>query len=287
MPGHARGGIGRVARARGSRRPRADERDLVPSLQRNLRPYLSIYDPSAGSWSHRTHAGWGTINEPSYGGIARQGDRVFASDMSTALDLANGIVAFDVVLGTSQQIAAGDVIDLNLGLDGKLWALTLTGVAHSFDPATNAFLGSVSMAGSGAGVRALAVSASGDFYAATNGFVAHLAPDGTLLGTLPLSGSLLDVDIAPDGLLAIGTRVGGVWLSDTSLVSATQIGAGRWNSFVAFVPEPATGALVALGLALLAGQRRAARWRLNTMKWWRRRESNPRPHGVQPARLRA
>jgi hypothetical protein len=25
----------------------------------------------------------------------------------------------------------------------------------------------------------------------------------------------------------------------------------------------------------------------NSLQWWRRRESNPRPHGVQPARLRA
>jgi len=46
-------------------------------------PYLSTLDPVTGTWSHVTHAGWDTVNNVSYGGVARYGPCVFATDMAT------------------------------------------------------------------------------------------------------------------------------------------------------------------------------------------------------------
>src|SRR5262249_4859030 len=56
--------------------PAEDARDLVADSSGNIlvyngtfSPYLSTYSTS-GSWSHQTFAGWSTVNNVSYGGIA-------------------------------------------------------------------------------------------------------------------------------------------------------------------------------------------------------------------------
>jgi hypothetical protein len=246
----------------------AHPRDLVTSplgeihlYNGTFEPYMSTHDPALGSWSHATHAEWSTVNNVSYGGIARSGDRVFVTDMSTANGTASGIVVFDTVLGSAQRIASGiQATDLNLGLDGRLWVLDEDGSVYAFDPVTLAAVGSVSTAASGGTVRALAVAASGDFYLATwEGFVAHLDPGGNLVDTLSIGRYLTDIDLAPSGLLAIGTWLDGSWLSDTTLSGAQQIESGRWDSFVAFVPEPDAGPLLAAGVMLIASLGRRPR----------------------------
>jgi hypothetical protein len=224
-------------------------------------PYLASYAPATGAWSYITNPTWSTLNNVSYGGIASLGAKVFVTDMATANRPGSGVVVFDRASGTSQSFAAGvQAIDLTLGLDGKLWVLDHQLTARAYDPSTYAFLGSVVFAVSGtigSDVRSLAVDASGHFYVASwDGFVAHLNPGGGLVKTLTIGGSLMDIDIAPDGRLVIGTRLDGAWLSDTSLSSAQQFTSGRWNYFVTFIPEPTTGALVALGLVLLGSRRR-------------------------------
>ena len=223
-------------------------------------PYLSILDPMPDDWSHITHDGWSTINNVSYGGIARAGDRVFVTNMSTAGQPSSGVVVFDTAMGTSTEFASSlQPTDLNLGLDGKLWVLNGS-TAFAYDPASFASMGSVSIAAAGSDIRSLAVDADGNFYVATwGGNLARLAPDGSFMDSLSFGGSLTDVDVSPAGLLAVGTRLDGAWLTDTSLSDPVQIESNRWNSFVTFVPEPATlSALLILGALIARGSRRNA-----------------------------
>ncbi|WP_125931994.1 hypothetical protein [Thiosocius teredinicola] len=246
-------------------------RDLVIADNGNVHvfngtfdPYLSTYDSAADTWTHVTHTGWSTINNISYGGIATLGDRVFVTNMSTAGKSASGGVVFDTALGTSVGFASGiQAIDLNLGLDGNLWLLE-GGIAYAYDPTGLNLLGSVSLAAAGGDVRALAVDGLGDFFVATwDGLVAHLASDGTLIDSLQLNDSLTDIDLSANGVLAIGSRSEGAWLSTTDLNAATQVASGRWNYFVALapseVPLPGTLVLLSLGIGMLVTPARSAR----------------------------
>jgi len=199
-------------------------------------PYLSTFDPGSNSWSHTTDPSWSTINNVSYGGIARFGDRIFVTNMSTAGNPTSGVILFDLASATSTAFAGGlQAIDLTRGLDGKLWVLTGL-MAHAFDPTTLAPLGSVSMTAGSSDVRAIAVDAQGHFYtAAWTGVLAHLSPGGALIDSVNLGGSLMDIDLHPDGRLAVGSRLDGAWLTDTQLTAPTRFESNRWNSFVAFV----------------------------------------------------
>jgi hypothetical protein len=219
-------------------------------------PYLSTFDPVPNSWSHVTRADWATVNNVSYGGIARYGNNVFVTDMLEGSP-AGGVVVFDTGAGTSSEFATSlSPTDLNLGLDGKLWVLSGS-VAYAFNPATFAAMGSVNLPG-GFDIRGLAVDQNGDFYLATwDGVLAHVGPGGNLLGTRSFGGSLIDVDVSPGGGVLVGTRLDGAWLTDTSLSTPLQIESGRWNSFVSFVPEP--GVLYGVALLGVLGARRRAR----------------------------
>ena len=56
--------------------------------------------------------------------------------------------------------------------------------------------------------------------------------------------------------VAIGTRLNGAWLTDTTFANPQQIESGRWNTFVAFIPEPSAGGLVVQALLLVGFTRR-------------------------------
>src|SRR5262245_23111538 len=66
-------------------------------------PYLATYDPNAGSWSQTTYSGWSTVNNVSYGGLARFGSYIFATDMNTGGGAPNGIVRFDTSGGATTR----------------------------------------------------------------------------------------------------------------------------------------------------------------------------------------
>lgn len=221
-------------------------------------PYLSTYDPASGSWSHVTHAGWSTASDLTYGGIARSGNTVFVVDQETCCvspEEARGIIAFDLVLGTSIRFASDfDPVDLALGLDGRLWALDAEGaLARAFDPVSFAALGTVSLAAAG-DVRALAVGAAGEFFVATwDGRVVHLGSTGGFVASRSFAGSFIDIDLSSDGLIALGSRSGTTWLTDTIFSFATPIETGRVHAFVAFVPLPEPSGTVLLSAAIAVG----------------------------------
>src|SRR5258708_5340995 len=75
-------------------------------------PYLSTYVAASHTWTKQTFAGWDTIGNGSYGGVAAYQNFVFASDMSVLGD-AKGIVRFDNSGGPTIRFATDqDFIDV-------------------------------------------------------------------------------------------------------------------------------------------------------------------------------
>ena len=216
-------------------------------------PYLSNYDSQGGSWSHTTETGWSTINNVSYGGLALSGDTVFVTDMSTAgpNDNLNGILAFDQGTGAVTRFASGtNPQDLNIGLDGQLYALSGS-LVTIYDPNSLQQTGFVSL-GSAGDVRSVAADADGNIYAATwDGSLIKYAADGVLLESIALPGSAIDVDVSVDGMIAVGTRLDGVFLTDTDFSFSFNFDNGGWNTFVTFAPVPLPGAVWLFGCALM------------------------------------
>src|SRR5262245_132066 len=91
-------------------------------------PALATLNPVTNLWSQQTYGSWNTVNNVSYGGLALYQNYVFASDMTIAGDTAgqsNGVVRFDINTGNAVRFGNGlDTIDVNVGLDGKVYALS-------------------------------------------------------------------------------------------------------------------------------------------------------------------
>ena len=86
----------------------ADPNGLIHIFNGTFDPHLSTYDVMTDTWTHQTHSGWSTVNNVSYGGIARYQHFIFVTDMPTfgsLEDEATGIVRFDTMNGTSQRLA--------------------------------------------------------------------------------------------------------------------------------------------------------------------------------------
>ncbi len=205
-------------------------------------PYLATYNAQSATWSQTTYAGWSTVNNVSYGGLAQDGNYIFATDMNTASGPANGIVRFDTTTGTATRFGNSDFTDLNLGLDGKIYALAGSTVS-TYDPNSLSQLGTVTLPSDD--YRGVAVSAKGDIYAVDwTRVVSHWSAAGTLLGSVNLGsvagapsnlGNTLDIDVADDGTVAVGTWSGQVALMDSNLANVTFFDTGTNNTtFVTF-----------------------------------------------------
>jgi hypothetical protein len=214
-------------------------RDLVQDSTGNVyiyngtfAPALATYNPATSNWTQQGFAGWSTVNNVSYGGIGLFQNYIYVTDMTTANDPAgasNGIIRFNCTDGTATRFASGtDFIDLNIGLDGNLYALAGQTISV-YDPTTMALLRTIALPW-GNDYRGVAVNASGDILTANWGnTVTHFSSTGTLLDTVTLTGpggstwfgNPMDIDVASDGTLAVGTRSGHVVqiTSDLSSVS--------------------------------------------------------------------
>ena len=216
-------------------------------------PYLSSLDTASDSWTHRTAAGWSTVNNVSFGGLATYGNLVFVTDMRTfgSGDEASGIIMFDLLAGTSTRFAEGSQpIDLNIGLDGLLYVLEDSNVSV-YDPNTLGLQDSIRLITSD--TRTIAADADGNLYAGSwNGVLDKYNAAGTRVGSILTGASAIDLDVSVLGLLALGTRLDGVLLSDTSLSGITTLASPGWNHFVTFVtaPVPLPPSALMLGTAL-------------------------------------
>lgn len=221
-------------------------------------PALDTYSKATSSWSPRYFAGWSTVNNLTYGGLAYYGGYIYATDMTTygsTTEQLKGIVRFDLANNTAQRFADTiEPIDLNIGLDNKLYAINGYRNLYVFDPTTMTQLNEIvlpwSTPGTLAGIaddyRGVAADASGNIYLATwAGQIHRFGPDGTYQTTLTLSNyglpnyGLWDIDVDTDGELVFS---GGstVFRSTTALNSITgYFGIGR-DGFVTFAKSAAS-----------------------------------------------
>lgn len=211
---------------------------LVSVYNGTFDPFLSTCDTETETWSHRTHPGWSTANNLSYGGIAAAGHFVFVTDQSTygngGTDQARGVVRFDMESAAAVRFAENiDPIDLNMGLDGLLYCLYPGGSPEGryvdvYDPETMAFVRTIDFSAifGHTGHRSVAVNAAGEIFVADwDGDLTKLDGAGNVLleanlCTISTGCNLVDVDVSTEGLVVVGERFGGVTVTDEA--SATR-----------------------------------------------------------------
>jgi hypothetical protein len=212
-------------------------------------PYLAAYNPANGSWSQTTYAGWSTVSNISYGGLAEFGNYVYASDMATAGAMPNGVVRFNLANGTATRFGNLDFTELSIGLDGRLYALSAAASAvYIYDPISTALVGKVALPQ--ADYRAVVANANGDlFTVAWNNVISHFNSSGVLLNSITLNSSTGapfmynfsdDIAIAPDGTLAVGSFSGYIVRMTSAFTNISYTNTNTNNQvFVAFAPQPA------------------------------------------------
>jgi hypothetical protein len=233
-------------------------------------PTLTQYDPKTNSFSSRTFAGWSTVNNLTYGGVATNGRYVFATDMNTNGGEASGVVRFDLDGGATTRFATNiEPLDLNMGLDGLLYTLSRGNAFNGggtqvdvYNPTTMAFIRTVTLPEEH---RAIAVAANGHIFTAQRDTVSrvnHYDPNGVRLDFIddPGVGGFADIDLNDAGGLLIASHGGVLLLTDTNLDSIRffQTRSSNGTNFATWVPEPTLMAPL-LALAFLATRTRPMR----------------------------
>jgi len=245
-----------------------------------LDPDLSVFDTQSGEWHHDTHPGWSTVNNVSYGGIAKYQEYIYVTDMGTSgdggADEAKGIVRFDLVNGTSERFADNFAFnDLTMGHDGLLYGLAYDSEIKVYDPVTMTEESTIALAED---VRAIAVNSAGDIFApAWDGTIYHFDNFGAIQNsTISGANNLIDVDLTEDGQLVLGSRFGYVYATDESLESVNSFEVGYYPVFVAFKePQPASYNL------LVSTTNNLSEYTFQGDQVWS--ESIPYPGGTRPS----
>jgi hypothetical protein len=237
----------------GSRPGTESVRDVVVTPEGNVEvyngtfdPYLTRLDVASGTWTHRTYPGWSTVNNVSYGGLARFQNFIFATDMMTygTGDEPKGLVRFDLNTGAWSRFSAADYIDVTVGLDGLVYALAYDEVTvEVFDPRSLLPVRTVSLPW-GKSIRGIAVSEAGDIYGASwDNNIYRFNAGGALIGSILSGGSnLTDINVSPDGTVVAGSRFGHVIFTNLALSSVRTLTVGGDATFVTFVQStPAVG----------------------------------------------
>jgi hypothetical protein len=210
-------------------------------------PYLAAYNPTSRTWTQTPYPGWSTVSNISYGGLSEFQNFIYASSMATAGATANGVIRFNLANGTATHFGNVDFTELNIGLDGKLYALSAsTSTIYEYDPISTALLRTVTLPS--ADYRGVAANANGDLFTVTwNNVVSHFNSNGALLSSITLNSSTGapfmynfsdDINMAADGTLAIGSFSGYVAQMTSAFTNITYINTGTNNQvFANFVPQ--------------------------------------------------
>ncbi|MEM7050722.1 MAG: hypothetical protein AAF604_13735 [Acidobacteriota bacterium] len=196
-------------------------------------PVLSTGEPATATWRHDTFADWDTVNNLTYGGIATFADFVYVTDM---FDGDNGIVRFDSSSGFSaERFEPGtDYIDLNLGLDGFLYALRSDQrTLDFFNPSTMGALGTITLSED---VRAIAINAAGEIFAVPFGATLfHFDRDGNEIKRQITTERFVDLDLRADGTLIAGGEDAAVLVTGEAfgIFTVFNVGSGSAGAFIA------------------------------------------------------
>ena len=180
-------------------------------------PFLSSTIDDGETWADVTSTGWSTDNANEMGGIAAFDHFIFATDMDVSGD-GKGIIRWDLTYKSSERVVSGtDYVDLTIGLNGKLYALTPSGggpqAVHVFDTVTLTSFPTVTLP-AGPNFTGIAVGKGGAIFAVSwNTPDLYLfSPTGQLLRHRRLQegqlNNLLDIDVSDDGRLLIGNDKG-------------------------------------------------------------------------------
>lgn len=185
-------------------------------------PYLSTWEPEAGSWSHVTEPDWAIGNYVTHGGIATAEDFVFVSDTQTG---SNGILRHDRRDGSWLRFGLGtSYCDLAVGWDGRLYALDINHVdVDVYEPVTLAPAGSIVL---GSPVNGVAVAADGRLYGASwsSGLIIRFTREGVVEASVATGlGYLTDIDLDRDGRIVFGSWIEGWGTTTTELGPVTGI----------------------------------------------------------------
>jgi hypothetical protein len=230
-------------------------------------PTLTTLHPSSGAAAtHTPFSGWSTVNGTTLGGLATFGHFVYATDMTTYNGgEPNGIIRFDgdslsgTRFASSSPFGTSDYIDLNVGMDGLLYALWPEGVSgvsvnqiDVYDPLTLAFQRLINMP---TNLLSIAVDVNGDIFAGSSNddLIHRFDRNGNELGTADTDIGFTDIDIDRAGrlLLASGSNV---LLTDRSLSTIRTLHVTTTSPFnVTFatwvdIPEPYSQSLASVGI---------------------------------------
>jgi hypothetical protein len=230
-------------------------------------PELSIFD--GAEWEHHQVAGWSSINNITYGGIANVGDLVFLTDTDTAVGEDQGVIIFDQQTDSYvRTFDTRDYIDITLGADNLLYALrNFYGDVDVIDPVSLELIRSVDL-GHLSSSRSVTANAEGDiFMVSWSGYVARYDANGVLQVTLDIANGLHDIDINDQGELLVGNNWSDhFYLMDESLTSYQAFTSPDDYVFVAFAspyqftPPPAA--------PMLSGSHyRHGRYIYTTLNW--------------------
>lgn len=224
--------------------------DTVHVFNGTFDPYLSTIDWTGSTWTHTTFDGWSIGNNVANGGVAVTGDYIFVTDMSAGTGTEQGIVRFELGDDTIRFADTTAPIDLNMGLNGLLYALE-AGTVRTYNPQTLALVNTYNI-NSTIGVndyRSVAANAAGDMFVVDwDGDIHKTDSSGNGVLTVSLVGiaqtfQLIDVDVSGAGTVIVGDTAGGVTVTNESLSSPTNFTVGTSAIFVGVqtsAPVPVT-----------------------------------------------
>ena len=221
-----------------------DQNGKVHVYSGTFDPALSSYNLAGGGWTQRTHPGWSTVNQITYGGIGLLGDYVYVTDMTTfgePADEAKGRGPFQPggrhfrPLPRNGSAARPDDRQRRPALSFERQHRQGLRPKHVRpEEAASRCLPETSAASlSMPRARSLPSTWSEQVY--------RLSASGAVLGSVTLTGvsDPMDIDLSGDGRVAIGTTSGHVVQMSEDLTGITTFLAGSQRAFVAFGPDEA------------------------------------------------
>lgn len=200
-------------------------------------PSLSIYNPLHATWQHKKYQDWNTLNFDSYGGIAHFNQFVFVSDMTVNDNNTAGIVRFNLENDSAELFAGGEYIDITLGGDNMLYALSGLQV-DKYHPQTMALIDSYTISEA----RAITVDDNSNIYTASwRGIIKKYDASGIEINSLDIndyniSGDFYDFDNYAQNTLVLTNSNQQVVLVSDDFISVQLQNRDIRASFIAQVP---------------------------------------------------